>query len=127
MAIEFYEAGTETVGEMTVALPERRFLKRSEHPVITFSGTMASGGKGFSYLSSSATELECETEEVVFFGSHGPVAKHIFDAALLDGAELAVFAEKETASFTETERIGGELVFAEEYGGYLRIAFVSDD
>jgi hypothetical protein len=45
----------------------------------------------------------------------------------LDGAELAVFAEKETASFTETERIGGELVFAEEYGGYFRIAFVSDD
>ena len=127
MAIEFYEAGTETVGEMTVALPERRFLKRSEHPVITFSGTMASGGKGFSYLSSSATELDCETEAIVFFGSHGPVAKHIFDAALLDGAELAVFAEKETASFTETERIGGELVFAEEYGGYLRIAFVSDD
>lgn len=121
--IALYETGEETIGAITLFLPERAFLKRSAHPVISFSATIGENGKRFSYLSSSALEITKPEAEVIILGAHGPIEKHIFDASLLQSAEITVFSEKKTADLTETEHIGGTFFFAEEYGGYFRIAF----
>lgn len=119
----FYENGSLSVGNATVCLPERTDLSRSTHPVIAFSAKMGEDGASVTYLSSSATETEVPTGDVVICGSHGPVQKHIFSPSLLDGKTLIVFAERRTAGFTEIDGIGGTIVFADLFDGYIRIAF----
>lgn len=124
---EIYETGELPIGTVTLTLPERDFLKRSSHPIVSFSAKIGENGKTFSYLGSAALETHIPTETVILCGSHGPVDKHIFSADLLMGAELVVFSEKETANLTETDRIGGTMIYAEDYDGYFRIAFTNGD
>ncbi|MBQ8495908.1 MAG: ComEC/Rec2 family competence protein [Clostridia bacterium] len=120
---KIYETGNLSVGTVNITLPEQTFLRRSSHPIISFSAKVGTNGKTFAYLGSSALETHIPTETVILCGSHGPVNKHIFSAELLTSAELVVFSEKETAFLTETDRIGGTIVYAEDYGEYFRILF----
>ncbi len=123
--IEYYQTGELPIGNAVISLPERGFLHRSEHPVITFSASLTGNGQTFAYLSSSATEIATPTEAVVICGCHGPVEKHIFDPALLQRAHFLVFADRDTAVLTELDRIPAEIFYAEDYGGYFRILFDS--
>ena len=123
ISIEYYRSGEEQIGNITMALPEQQFLKRSEHPVIAFSTVFVENGQTFSYLSSSATELMSPTEDVVILGSHGPKEKHIFDPAIFKNTQYLIFADRNTATLTETDRIHSEIFFAQDFGGYFRILF----
>ena len=123
---EFYQTdGTQRmeVGNAVLTLPRAEYIGRSTHPIVSFS--VAVGEKGVTYLGESATEtaLPDMEQEVVILGSHGPVARHIFEAAPFAEAALVVFADKAHAELTETEKLTGKAVFAEDYGGEIRILF----
>jgi len=119
--------GTEnvTVGEITLHLPQKEYLKRSSHPIVCFSADIGEDGKGFSYLGAGATETDFseDVRSVTVIGTHGPVMKNIFDAAPLAQAELVIFSERAMSDWTETERISEKTVYAEDYDGYIKIMF----
>ena len=126
--IEIYQTdgtATETIGEITLYLPEKEYLKRSTHPLICFSADIGEEGKGFSYLGSGATETDFsqDVRSVTVIGTHGPSMKNIFDATPMENAEMVIFSEKAMSDWTETERISEKTVYAEDYGGYIRIMF----
>jgi hypothetical protein len=115
------------IGNLTLSLPERQFLARSEHPVICFSTVFGENGQSFSYLSSGATEIVEPFENTVILGSHGPKEKHIFAPSLFQTTQYLIFTDSQTASLTELDRIPAEIFYAEEYGGYFRILFDTGD
>lgn len=124
--IEVYPTdGTQSlrIGNAILSLPETERIARSTHPIVRFSASL--GNKGMTYLGESATEtdLSNSANAVVIFGSHGPSAKHIFDSSPIANAELVVFADRSHAELTDTEIIGGQIAFSEDYGGWIRILF----
>ncbi|MBQ3489526.1 MAG: ComEC/Rec2 family competence protein [Clostridia bacterium] len=126
--IEIYETdGThiETMGEITLYLPETAYLKRSTHPLIAFSADIGDDEKGFSYLGSGVTETDFSNDvrSVTVLGVHGPVMKNIFDSTPMEQAELVIVSEKSIANWITTERISEKTVYAEDYGGYIKIMF----
>ena len=125
--IEYYQSCEEKIGNLTLSLPERQFLSRSEHPVICFSTVFGENGQSFSYLSSGATEIVEPFENTVILGSHGPKEKHIFAPSLFQNTQYLIFTDSQTASLTELDRIPAEIFYAEEYGGYFRILFDTGD
>lgn len=125
--IVYQTDGTETVsaGEITLHLPQKEYLKRSSHPLVCFSADIGEYGKGFSYLGAGVTETEFSgnVHSVTVIGTHGPTIKNIFDAVPLTKAELVIFSEKSASEWTEIERISEKTVYAEDYGGYIKIKF----
>ena len=126
--IIIYQTDTEeivTVGEITLHLPQKEYLKRSSHPIVCFSADIGDDGKGFSYLGAGATETDFaeDIRSVTVLGTHGPTMKNIFDATLFENAELVIFSEKATSDWTEIEKISEKSVYAEDFGGYIRIMF----
>ena len=124
--IDTYQAdGTQRleVGNAEIALPRTEYIKRSTHPIVSFSVSLED--KGLSYLGESATETDVYGMEnaVMIFGSHGPSAKHIFDPSPIADAELVVFADRSYMELTDTEAFADRLVFPEDYGGWIRILF----
>ena len=114
-----------SIGEIILRLPKREYLARSSHPVICFSADVGENGKGFSYLGEGTTETDFSDaiHSVTVIGAHGPVIKHIFDAEPMEQAELVIFSEKSVADWSELEGIAEKTVYAEDYGGYIRIMF----
>jgi hypothetical protein len=114
-----------TVGEFTLNLLQKEYLKRSSHPIVCFSAEIGEDGKGFSYLGAGATETDFSeaVRSVTVLGTHGPAMKNIFDAKPLGNAELVIFSDKATSDWTEMEKISEKSVYAEDYGGYIRIMF----
>ena len=111
------------IGNVSLSLPDTEYIGRSTHPIVRFSGAI--GEKGFSYLGESATETDLSDyrNEVMIFGSNGPVMHHIFDPEPLAGAELLVFADRSHAELTDTEGITDKIAFSEDYGGWIKILF----
>ena len=64
-----------------------------------------------------------DIRSVTVLGTHGPTMKNIFDATLFENAELVIFSEKDTSDWTEIEKISEKTVYAEDFGGYIRIMF----
>ncbi len=126
--IEIYQTDgshRETVGEITLYLSETEYLKRSSHPLIRFSADIGEDGKGFSYLGAGVTETDFanDVRSVTVIGTNGASMKNIFDATPMEKAELIIFSEKSFADWTEIERISEKTVYAEDYGGYVKIMF----
>ena len=124
--IDTYQAdGTQRleVGNAEIALPRTEYIKRSTHPIVSFSVSLED--KGLSYLGESATETDVYGMEnaVMIFGSHGPSAKHIFNSSPIADAELVIFADRSYMELTDTEAFADRLVFPEDYGGWIRILF----
>ena len=124
--IETYQAdGTQRLeaGNAEIALPRTEYIKRSTHPIVSFSVSLE--GKGLSYLGESATETDIDDMKnaVMIFGSHGPSAKHIFDSSPLTDAELVIFTDRSYTELTDTEKFADKLVFSEDYGGWIRVLF----
>ena len=124
--IETYQAdGTQRLeaGNAEIALPRTEYIKRSTHPIVSFS--IALEDKGLSYLGESATETDVYgmKNSVMIFGSHGPSAKHIFDSSLIADAELVIFTDPSYMELTDTEAFADKLVFPENYGGWISILF----
>lgn len=78
---EYYNRRAESyldVLDLTLKLPEYKTIKRSTHPIVTFSVT-SGGNEKFIYLGSSFWECDELPEyiesPVVFFGIHGPKPK----------------------------------------------------
>ena len=114
-----------SIGEITLRLPKREYSARSSHPIVCFSADIGENGKGFAYLGEGATETDFSdaVHSVTVIGAHGPVIKHIFDAEPLERAELVIFSEKSAADWSELDEIAEKTVYAEDYGGYIRIMF----
>ena len=126
--IEIYKTdgtASQTIGEITLYLPEKEYLSRSSHPLVCFSADIGGDGKGFSYLGSGATETDFSNfvQSVTVLGTHGPSMKNIFDSKALEKSELVIFSEKIMSSWTDVEPISEKTVYAEDYGGYIRITF----
>lgn len=126
--IEIYptdDSHRETVGDITLEFAETEYLTRSSHPLICFSADIGEDGKDFSYLSSGVTETDFaeNVSAVTVIGTNGPVMKHIFDVTPLKKSELVIFSEKSLADWTEIEKISEKTVYAEDYGGYVKIMF----
>ena len=126
--IEIYKTdrtSSQTIGEITLYLPEKEYLSRSSHPIICFSADIGEDGKGFSYLGSGATETDFSgyVQSVTVLGTHGPTMKNIFDSRLLEKSELLIFSEKLMSDWTDVEAISEKIVYAEDYGGYIRMMF----
>ena len=126
--IEIYKTdrtASQTIGEITLYLPEKEYLSRSSHPIICFSADIGEDGKGFSYLGSGATETDFSgyVQSVTVLGTHGPTMKNIFDSGLLEKSELVIFSEKLMSDWTDVEAISEKIVYAEDYGGYIRMMF----
>ena len=111
------------VGNAVLTLPRTEYIKRSTHPITSFSVSV--GEKGVSYFGESATETDLggTGNDVVIFGSHGPEIRHIFDSSPFADAQVLIFTNKTTAALTETENLRGSTVFTEDYGGYISILF----
>ena len=126
--IEIYQTdgtASQTIGEITLYLPEKEYLSRSSHPLVCFSADIGEDGKGFSYLGSGVTETDFSdyVKSVTVLGTHGPTMKNIFDSEELEKSELVIFSEKIMSSWTDVESISEKTVYAEDYGGYLKIKF----
>jgi competence protein ComEC len=124
--IETYQAdGTQRLeaGNAEIALPRTEYIKRSAHPIVSFSVSLED--KGLSYLGESATETDVYgiKNAVMIFGSHGPSAKHIFDSSPIADSELVIFADRSYMELTDAEAFENKIVFPEDYGGWIRILF----
>ena len=119
------KAETVTIGEITLHLPQKEYLKRSSHPLVCFSADIGDDGKGFSYFGAGVTETDFaeDIRSVTVLGTHGPTMKNIFDSAPLQNAELVIFSEKSVSDWTETKKISEKTVYAEDFGGYIKITF----
>lgn len=103
---EFYNRRAESTvacGYMKILLPEYTFLKRSTHPVITFSVYL---GETQAMLYSGAGAEETDDEKVysaalVFFGAHGPVRKQRIDTGRCLSAQSIIFSNEKVSAFAD--------------------------
>lgn len=103
---EFYNRRAESAvscGDMKISLPEYTLLKRSTHPVITFSVYL---GETQTMLYSGAGAEETDDEKVysaalVFFGAHGPVRKQRIDTGRCLSAQSIIFSNEKVSAFAD--------------------------
>lgn len=103
---EFYNRRAESTvacGYMKILLPEYTLLKRSTHPVITFSVYL---GETQAMLYSGAGAEETDDEKVysaalVFFGAHGPVRKQRIDTGRCLSAQSIIFSNEKVSAFAD--------------------------
>lgn len=103
---EFYNRRAESAvscGDMKISLPEYTLLKRSTHPVITFSVYL---GETQAMLYSGAGAEETDDEKVysaalVFFGAHGPVRKQRIDTGRCLSAQSIIFSNEKVSAFAD--------------------------
>lgn len=103
---EFYNRRAESAvscGDMKISLPEYTLLKRSTHPVITFSVYL---GETQAMLYSGAGAEETDDEKVysaalVFFGAHGPVRKQRIDTGKCLSAQSIIFSNEKVSAFAD--------------------------
>ncbi len=116
-------ASTLRIGNAELILPETEYLERSSHPIVRFSASI--GEKGFSYLGAGATETDFSdyVNSVVVFGSNGPSVRNIFDIEPLSDSELLIFANSSHADFADMDSVYGQIAFAENYNGWVKILF----
>lgn len=103
---EFYNRRAESAvscGYMKILLPEYTLLKRSTHPVITFSVYL---GETQAMLYSGAGAEETDDEKVysaalVFFGAHGPVRKQRIDTGKCLSAQSIIFSNEKVSAFAD--------------------------
>ena len=104
--VEFYNRRAESTvacGYMKILLPEYTLLKRSTHPVITFSVCL---GETQAMLYSGAGAEETDDEKVysaalVFFGAHGPVRKQRVDTGRCLSAQSIIFSNEKVSAFAD--------------------------
>ena len=104
--VEFYNRRAESTvacGYMKILLPEYTLLKRSTHPVITFSVYL---GETQAMLYSGAGAEETDDEKVysaalVFFGAHGPVRKQRIDTGRCLSAQSIIFSNEKVSAFAD--------------------------
>lgn len=104
--VEFYNRMAESTvacGYMKILLPEYTLLKRSTHPVITFSVYL---GETQAMLYSGARAEETDDEKVysaalVFFGAHGPVRKQRIDTGRYLSAQSIIFSNEKVSAFAD--------------------------
>ena len=104
---EFYnrraDSGMEC-GDMKITLPKYITLRRSTHPVISFSVYL---GEDKVMLYSGAALEEAVDESIyydaslVIFGAHGPVIKQKLKTAACRSAQKTVFSNEKVYSFSE--------------------------
>ena len=111
------------VGNAVLSLLETEYLDRSTHPIVRFS--VSTGEKGVSYLGAGATETDFsdQMDAVVIFGSNGPSVRNIFDIGSASDSELLIFANSSHADLTDTSSVYGQIAYAEDYEGWIRILF----
>lgn len=121
---EFYNRRTDSTiecGNMKITLPEYLTLKRSTHPVISFSVSL---GDDEVLLYSGAALEETVSESVyygaslVIFGAHGPVRKKKLDTTACRSAQGIVFSSEKTYSFYEKT---DDPIIISERGGKVSI------
>ena len=103
---EFYNRRAESAvscGDMKISLPEYTLLKRSTHPVITFSVYL---GETQAMLYSGAGAEETDDEKVysaalVFFGAHGPVRKQRIDTGRCLSVQSIIFSNEKVSAFAD--------------------------
>lgn len=103
---EFYNRRAESAvscGDMKISLPEYTLLKRSTHPVITFSVYL---GETQAMLYSGAGAEETDDEKVysaalVFFGAHGPVRKQRIDTGRCLSVQSMIFSNEKVSAFAD--------------------------
>lgn len=109
-------------------LPDYLALSRSVHPVVAFYAEIGGDSSAFVYAGVSAFELSSvsalsENAAVVVCGTHGPIMKNIFAPSCFSGAEYVVFIDKETARYTELDRIMSKVLFMEDTDGRLDLSY----
>lgn len=115
-------------GALKLHLPDYLALSRSVHPVVAFYAEIGGDSSAFVYAGASAFELSSvsvlsENAAVVVCGTHGPVMKNIFAPSCFSGAEYVVFIDKETARYTELDRIMSKVLFMEDTDGRLDLSY----
>lgn len=115
-------------GSLKLHLPDYLTLSRSVHPIIAFYAEIDGDNPAFVYAGASAFELSSVSElsadsAVVVCGVHGPVVKNIFDPSCFSGVEYVVFVDKETAHYTELDRIMSKVLFMEDIDGRLDLSY----
>ena len=84
-----------SVRSFTIKDLSRSYIKRSTHPVLSF--TLIEGSKALTYLSASAPENPIPSpQSLLYLGVHGPVIKKSLQKELTEGRAL-LFASKDTA------------------------------
>lgn len=104
--VEFYNRRAESTvacGYMKILLPEYMLIKRSTHPVITFSVYL---GETQAMLYSGAGAEETDDEKVysaalVFFGAHGLVRKQRIDTGKCLSAQSIIFSNEKVSAFAD--------------------------
>ena len=111
------------VGNAVLSLLETEYLDRSMHPIVSFSVSV--GEKGVSYLGAGATETDFsdQMDAVVIFGSNGPAVRNVFDIGSASDSELLIFANSSHADLTDMSAVHGQIAYAEDYEGWIRILF----
>ena len=111
------------IGNAELSLSETEYLDRSTHPIVCFAVSV--GEKGVSYLGAGATETDFSelSNSVVIFGSNGPSVRNIFDIGSASNSELLIFANSSHADLTDISSVYGQVAYAEDYDGWIRILF----
>ena len=111
------------IGNAALSLSETEYLDRSTHPIVRFS--ISVGEKGVSYIGAGATEtdLSDSVNAVMIFGSNGPSVRNIFDIGFAANSELLIFANASHADLTDVSSAYGQIAYAEDYNGWVRILF----
>lgn len=120
---EFYNRRAESAvscGDMKISLPEYTLLKRSKHPVISFSVYL--GEKEVMLYSGAGAEeindARIYSAALVFFGAHGPVRKKNIDTGKCLSAQSIIFSNKNVLAFAGK---CDSPVLISDYGGKVTV------
>ena len=120
---EFYNRRAESAvscGDMKISLPEYTLLKRSKHPVISFSVYLGEN-EVMLYSGAGAEEINdarIYSAALVFFGAHGPVRKKNIDTGKCLSAQSIIFSNKNVLAFAGK---CDSPVLISDYGGKVTV------